>query len=1156
MKNKKISLKFRSLISTFFLIFFGHYIIYTCKVTSLAVMKLKLLFAFALFTFSANGQDIIYWSVSSSNAEWDWGSGCDANNGGNWYWSTSGIGTRQRPDCNDTFNIIKFDNGVNTTMNLNSCSDFNVNQLLFQPGTTDRTINTAVGRKLSFAGNNGNCKIENDATLTTHTFNVAISVNSGGSYMEINPINGSLVFNSSIENNSDNTINIYGAQQVCFSGDISGTPGVTINNTATVVYTGVSKTYSGTTTINTGSKLKISSNQTLANLALNGGTLQVDSGATLTITGTYTATGGTIDNKGTIKLAGGSVIFPGNATVNNGVANTLSSLQVASTGIVTLNSLLHITNSIAVSKGTLLLGGQDLRLNNATLSIATGATFDNGGENQIINEGGTPIVSISGTFISRDAQGFVGTNTAIPSIVPTLNSGSTIEYGLSGNQVVQGSRSYYNLTISNSGIKSLSSAITNANTISGTVTIKDASILDVDNKSFGGSGTNLTMTGTSEFRTAGTGVKPDAAGTYSLGTGTKISFTNTAATLESIRLARIYYNIDIVGTSVGTNTATGTIDFQTGGTLTVKSAGTFKHSNTTGFSGGTQTAISSVNNPVIILETGSTIEYSGLAQTITPFSPSYSNLTISGSGIKTATATIINVGNDLNIKTAQLTINTGKAFVVANKVNNTGGTFIIESNASLVQINNNVTNTGNITYKREVPIINNTDYTYWSSPVLNQNLQTFSPNTPSNKFYSFNAAAVPEDWKQELPSSVSMGAGIGYCIYGPQTTLPTVFFQASFIGVPNNGTIQTPIVFNGDVNGTSNLIGNPYPSAIDADKFLTLNSNVIDGTLYFWTHNTPIINGQYNVDDYASYNKTGGINTYPNVTAASSNPGNNNIPNGKIAAAQAFFTTCTASGNVEFNNSLRLDLDNNVMNNSQFFKTRDPKIKTASGIEKHRIWLDLTNNQGVFKQTLIGYITDATNQYDNCFDGMSFDGNEFADFYSLNQEKNLVIQGRSLPFDENDEVPLGFRTAIEGVFSINIDRADGLLTNQNVYIEDKLTNTFFDLRKGAYTFNTATGTFNNRFVLRYTNKTLNNANFEFLQNQVLISNKNKLIKIDSITEAIDKVFVYDLMGRLLFKKEKINSDGLTISNLTSSPRTLLVKVALQNGKEVSKKVIH
>jgi hypothetical protein len=36
------------------------------------------------------------------------------------------------------------------------------------------------------------------------------------------------------------------------------------------------------------------------------------------------------------------------------------------------------------------------------------------------------------------------------------------------------------------------------------------------------------------------------------------------------------------------------------------------------------------------------------------------------------------------------------------------------------------------------------------------------------------------------------------------------------------------------------LMGNPYPSALDADKFLDANASLIEGTIYFWTHNTSL----------------------------------------------------------------------------------------------------------------------------------------------------------------------------------------------------------------------------------------------------------------------------------------------------------------------------
>ncbi len=74
--------------------------------------------------------------------------------------------------------------------------------------------------------------------------------------------------------------------------------------------------------------------------------------------------------------------------------------------------------------------------------------------------------------------------------------------------------------------------------------------------------------------------------------------------------------------------------------------------------------------------------------------------------------------------------------------------------------------------------------------------------------------------------------------------------------------------------------------------------------------------------------------------------------------------------------------------------------------------MDLTNAQGAFKQTLVGYISGATNEYEGRFDGESYDGNNFLDFYSINRDRNLTIQGRALPFDENDEVPLGYRVVL------------------------------------------------------------------------------------------------------------------------------------------------
>uniref|UniRef100_UPI001B410DD7 T9SS sorting signal type C domain-containing protein n=1 Tax=Flavobacterium sp. TaxID=239 RepID=UPI001B410DD7 len=258
-----------------------------------------------------------------------------------------------------------------------------------------------------------------------------------------------------------------------------------------------------------------------------------------------------------------------------------------------------------------------------------------------------------------------------------------------------------------------------------------------------------------------------------------------------------------------------------------------------------------------------------------------------------------------------------------------------------------------------------------------------------------------------------------------------------------------------------------------------------------------------------------------------------------------------------FNNSMRVSGGTFGENNTQFFKSvKNSKEKISK--EKHRVWLNLTNDKGAFKQTLVGYVTKATNGYDKAFDAESFNANKFVNFYSVNENKNLTIQGRTLPFDENDEVPLGYSSAIKGVFSIAIDEVDGLLGSKDIFLEDKKTNVVKNLKEGAYSFSTETGTFNDRFVLRYvnTNKTLGNDDFKTLENIVLVSKDKNELKIKSQLENIERITIFDLLGRKVFDKEAIESTEFHFSNSTLNKQTIIVKVTLTTGAVISKKVIY
>jgi hypothetical protein len=522
---------------------------------------------------------------------------------------------------------------------------------------------------------------------------------------------------------------------------------------------------------------------------------------------------------------------------------------------------------------------------------------------------------------------------------------------------------------------------------------------------------------------------------------------------------------------------------------------------------------------------------------------------------------------------AAVVFTSGKTLKIANEVKVVGpsGSLTFENNASLVQINDpvikNNPNSGAIIYKRTTSLLaNNYDFVYWGSPVGAQPLGTmWMASNWGDTFYNFDSQT--NDWVRNLVTDL-MTPGKGYIArarngqsgldYNNESSTFNVggTWTAKFYGVPNNGTVTVPNI----TNGNSFLLGNPYPSAIDAIKFLEYNTG-LDGTIYFWTHKTKITNNTYTSDDYASYNLTGGVGTdgpYPQG-GVSSPSGGLLKPSGKIAAGQAFFASAVSSADVVFNNNMRVTGGLSGVDNSQFFKTTNSKAKTANPIEKNRVWLNLSNNQGAFKQTLVGYLTNATNNYDSRFDGESYDGNEFLDFYSVNQDKNLVIQGRALPFDDNDEVPLGYRTTINGEFTINIDQVDGVLTNQAVFIEDKLTNTVFDLKSGNYTFRTAPGTFNDRFVLKYSNKTLSVDKIE-KQDGILAFYSNNyntlIIHNDNVDTTVNSVSLFNMAGQNIgvwdVKDSLQTNIQIPIKKISSG--IYIVKVKTTNG-ESSKKIM-
>ncbi|AWG23062.1 hypothetical protein FFWV33_16795 [Flavobacterium faecale] len=516
-----------------------------------------------------------------------------------------------------------------------------------------------------------------------------------------------------------------------------------------------------------------------------------------------------------------------------------------------------------------------------------------------------------------------------------------------------------------------------------------------------------------------------------------------------------------------------------------------------------------------------------------------------------------------DIQSCSITVNSDVAVIVDSGHNITlnggltidpSGSFTLNNDANLLQPEGAINN-GIITVKRNSAPLYRLDSTLWSSPVSDQNLKDFSNGTLTNRFYfydstaSVNGAYAPvfnnSFFPEQTVASYSFETGKGYLIRSPNTfatyipaifpatksAVPGISYQAQFTGTPNNGTINSSL--STALNGY-NLVGNPYPSSISVETFLKSNSAAIDGTIWLWRKINDLGTGV----GYATLTNAGLTSVQPDV--------NEGISTGTVAIGQGFFVKVKRgllAANLQFNNSMR---SRDVTHT--FFKNINAAVS-----EKHRIWLNLANTKEVISQNLIGYITGATNGVDYSFEGKVFEGIPTS-LSSIVDNTEYNIQARSLPFDPNDVVPLNFRTNVAGMYTISIDHVDGLFeTNQAVILRDNLTGNLQNLKLAAYSFDSQVGNFNTRFEIIYQKQlVLDEPSFD--ANNVIVYKQNNTMNINSGSEIMDKIEIYDIIGRLLYSKDNITSSSIKLQIDIVEKQILIMKITTINHKIINKKL--
>ncbi|MFN3755817.1 MAG: T9SS sorting signal type C domain-containing protein [Flavobacterium sp.] len=511
----------------------------------------------------------------------------------------------------------------------------------------------------------------------------------------------------------------------------------------------------------------------------------------------------------------------------------------------------------------------------------------------------------------------------------------------------------------------------------------------------------------------------------------------------------------------------------------------------------------------------------------------------------------------LNVTSSGILLIPSNQYVEVSGIVVNNGILTVENNGTLIQIQD-VTNVGNITYKRRSDSVHRFDYVYWSSPVSNFNIANIT-GTSSRFFWNPvnpNGNGTQGNWVQY--TNGSMERARGYIVRAPNT-LPTQVqnpagesITTQFFGVPHNGTINFPVSRGNIVPGVNdnyNLVGNPYPSALNIEDFLYENAdanNIIEGAVRLWTHGSaPVLGGQnpfygnfvynYDANNYAIINYTGGT-PGPGVQT-------------EIGAGQGFFVIMkdgpAATQNIVFNNTMRRKEGNHV-----FFRT-----VAQSTIEKHRIWLDVVDANMGMSRTLIGYIEGATNDKDALYDATHVVETASLNLYTHVDQHDLCIQGRAFPFNQDDTVSIGVNVPQTGSYSFAIGDVDGMFGNpdQAIYIQDLELGIVHNLRQSQYEFTATQGNHKNRFVLRYTNETLSLNPAQGINNGVVVTNQLDNININSSQEPIHSVVVYNLLGQKVASYNHVGSNEINISQENMKNQVGVVSITLENGQVVNKK---
>ena len=509
------------------------------------------------------------------------------------------------------------------------------------------------------------------------------------------------------------------------------------------------------------------------------------------------------------------------------------------------------------------------------------------------------------------------------------------------------------------------------------------------------------------------------------------------------------------------------------------------------------------------------------------------------------------------------------------------GTLNITSSGSVVQLDNRAEvvreATGEISVTKTTPLLAPRDFILLSSPMTgetNGNVygaadrvfkiipENFIPNTDTDldgvfaNFIDDNGDYI-DNLEIDNPNLTDDATGLnnpinpmeGYLVF-PQavTDTETLAYTHTYNqGTLNNGILSRSIVYNGpQTNNNFNLLGNPYPSAINTDTFIRLNPAVNE--VYYWEHitvpneNLPgSFNDNFSMNDVSVRNLIGGL---PAVNAGPTGV----APGEFMASAQGFAILANQNvslANVSFNNSMRVRDNNDVLRSNEL---------------DNKIWLRIApESYDIQSTTGIGFMPEASQDFDPGYDTPRIN-TDLSLFSNSIDGDQLAIQGRET-FDRDMEISLGFETRIDTPenYTISLSSFEGAALDQHgIILIDNVLGTITNLKNKDYTFTTSNTVQPNRFTIAFEGEVLSTENITLDDTLGVFPNpaQNQVnITFDS-SQQVNNIALINLNGSIIRSFDITSSQSaqaLNISNM--APGIYLIRVEGTNAIVTRKLVV-